>query len=79
MDSETGECTVKDGLKVYVWQDVLRDYSAGLVVIIAHNLDEAREVFMRDYPNEQYVLDNFFGAPHTVHTDPAAFYVYGGG
>lgn len=70
---------MSDELKVYVWEDVLRDYSSGMVVIIAHNLDEAREVFLKKYPDEQYILNDFFGSPHEVVTEPDAFYVYGGG
>lgn len=66
-------------LKVYVWEDVLTDYTSGLAIIIAHSLDEAKEVFFKKYPNGQYVLNDFFGKPHEVVTEPDAFYVYGGG
>jgi len=66
-------------LRVYVWEDVLRDYTTGMVVIIAHSLDEAKEVFLKKYPSHQYIIDNFFGSPHQVVTEPDAFYVYGGG
>lgn len=66
-------------LKLYIWEDVLRDYTPGMVAIYAYDLEHAKTVFLKKYKNEQYVLDNFFGSPHKVITKPEAFYVYGGG
>lgn len=66
-------------LKVYIWENVLTDYTDGMVCIIARDLEHAREVFLKKYSNEQYVLDNFFAKPYKVVTEPDAFYVYGCG
>ena len=66
-------------LKLYVWEDVLTDYTSGMVCILAKDLEDAKEVFMKKYPDDGYVLKNFFGEEHEVITEPEAFYVYGGG
>jgi len=70
---------MKTELKLYVWEDVLRDYTEGMVCILAEDLEQAREVFLKKYKSEQYILDDFFGKPYKVITTPDAFYVYGGG
>lgn len=64
-------------LKLYVWEDVLRDCTAGMAVVLARNEQEAREIMKRDLPS--YVLDQLpFGGCQVI-TEPKAFYVYGGG
>jgi len=68
-----------DKLKLFVWEDVLTDYSSGMVCILAKDLEQAKEVFLKKYPDDQYVLNDFFGKPYKVITEPQAFYVYGGG
>jgi len=65
-------------LKLYVWEGVLTDYTDGMVCILAKDLNNAKQVFMDKFPNEEYVLNDFFGEPHKVITEPDAFYVYGG-
>ena len=66
-------------LKLFIWEDVLTDYTSGMVVIYAYDLDHAKKVFLKKFPDEQYIIDNFFGKPHEVVTKADAFYVYGGG
>jgi hypothetical protein len=67
----------KNTLKLYVWEDVLRDYSAGMVCILAHDLEEALEVARQKF--ESHIIEGFAGHPYQVITEPDAFYVYGGG
>jgi len=64
-------------IKLYVWQDVLTDWTSGMVCILAHNLEEAKQVAERDF--EDYIVEGFFGKPYTVHTEPFGVYVSGGG
>ena len=64
-------------LKLYVWEDVLRDYTPGMVCILAHDLEEAHEYAIKNF--ETYVANDFFGKPYTVHTELYGVYVYGGG
>ncbi len=64
-----------NGLKLFVWEDVLRDYTSGMMVALAHDVDEARALLRKelDYSNEMNA------EPTHVVENPAAFYVYGGG
>lgn len=64
-------------LKLFVWEDVLRDHTAGMAVVLAHNEREAREIMNRDLPN--YVVDQLSFTGCKIVTEPKAFYVYGGG
>lgn len=64
-------------LKLYVWEDVLRDYTAGMVCILAHSLEEAKEVAEKKF--EPYEVEKFFGKPHKIVTEPDGFLVWGGG
>ena len=66
-------------LKLYVWEDVLTDYTSGMVCILAKDLEQAKKLFSTKFPDSNYVLEEFFGKPHQVITEPEAFYVYGGG
>ncbi len=63
-------------LKLFVWEDVLRDYSSGMVCILAKDLKQAKELLLEKY-DSYYAND--FGKPHKVITEPEAFAVYGGG
>lgn len=66
----------EETLKLYVWEDVLRDYSAGLAVVLAHNEGEAREIMKRDFP--EYIAEQLPSYKCQVITEPKGFYVYGG-
>lgn len=62
------------GLKLFVWKDVLCDWSCGMVCVLAHNVEEARKLYYAtSYENGE--LDD---EPEVV-TEPKAFSVYGGG
>ncbi len=63
-------------LKMYVWEDVLRDYTAGMAVILAHNEEEGREIMKRDFG--QGVIEELPFSKVQVITEPEGFYVYGG-
>lgn len=64
-------------MKLFVWENVLKDWSDGLAVAYAETLEEALEHF------EDYIADQL-GKPTKVvdcSTDKTPFvtYVYGGG
>jgi hypothetical protein len=65
------------GLKMYVWHNVLTDYTSGMVCISAHNFEEAIEVAKRDFPT--YVVEDFAGKDYDVYSETHGEYVYGGG
>lgn len=67
----------KKQLKLFVWEDVLRDYTAGMVCIYAYDLEHALELAIEKF--DDYVVEDFAGKPYQVVTEPDAFYVYGGG
>lgn len=69
-------------MKLYVWQDVLYDYTPGMIVALAHDLDEAMSLF----PHEEYVRQEMgrvspvvtgLGECRTVKA--AGWFVHGGG
>ena len=63
-------------LKLFVWEDVLRDYTAGFAAVLAHNEAEAREIMQRDFPD--YIVTQLPFTQCKVHSEPIGFYVYGG-
>jgi hypothetical protein len=64
-------------LKMFVWQDVLRDYTSGMMVVLAHDVEEARGLL--------YAIDDGYLSKEDIArtpievTTPRAFYVHGGG
>jgi len=66
-----------NGLKLYVWEGdgVLTDYTNGIIVVLAHDLEEALRLFHDECP--------YYGTPPIerlkVVESPDVFYVYGGG
>ena len=67
----------KKKLKLFIWKDVLCDYSCGMVAIYAYDLEHALKVARKKF--EGYIVENFAGKQYKVITKPDAFYVYGGG
>ncbi len=68
--------TKENSLKLFVWEDVLTDYTSGMICILAYDLEQAKELLLEKYDN---YYANDFGKPHKVITKPEAFAVYGGG
>ena len=64
-------------LKLYVWEDVLCDWTCGLAVILAHDEVEARRIMKEKFPD--YVTEELPFSKCKVVTEPDAFYIYGGG
>ena len=65
-------------MKIFIWEDVLRDYTAGMAVAYAETLEEAYGLF-----EESYVRDDL-GPPTKVidcdkSKEPFGTYVCGGG
>ena len=68
-------------LKLYVWRDVLCDYSCGMIVAMAHDVTEARSVVISCCAEEwakEDLIREIEVAPE-VHLDPCGVYSYGGG
>jgi len=66
-------------LKVYVWEEVFRDYTTGIAFAIAENSEQARDLVEEQM---NYRHDDLAHEPKEIDLDnckPQAFYVYGGG
>lgn len=67
----------KKKLKMFIWEDVLTDYTSGMVAIYAYSLEHALKIARKKF--EAYVVEGFAGVAPKVITKPDGFYVYGGG
>ena len=63
-------------LKLFVWEDVLKDYTAGVIFALAENVDEARELVLATHG--EYVASETGKEPQ-VFDSPVAFASWGGG
>lgn len=67
-------------LKLYVWEDVLYDWTSGLAVALTHSAEEAKALLIANGIDEDHwqgtKLD---GVEPDVYESPAAAWVYGGG
>jgi hypothetical protein len=77
-------------LKLYIWEDVLRDYTPGMVAVLAESEEQAWELIKQKdevawysllgYPSKE---DIAMGCPDAIRpreiTKPEAFTVHGGG
>ncbi len=76
---------MKDGkvYKIYVWHDVLVDYTSGMIVIHATSLKEAYEIAIKeDKKKESYsnlYLEIKDKKPDKVISKNSIDFVYGGG
>jgi len=75
-------------INLYIINEVLYDYTAGMVVIAAASLERARELFAADFECSSSSLDEFdsaiaSGAYKTLQVvgqpEGVVSYVYGGG
>ena len=67
---------MKKKLKLYVWHDVLTDYTPGVMFALAHNIKEARKLLLEGC---DYLLIEDLRKRPTIYTNPVAFDVWGGG
>jgi len=74
---------MKKTLKLFVWKDVLTDYTSGIAFALAENVDEARKLILEKYEKEQsYVSDMLVSDLNTeplIIENKEGFYVWGGG
>lgn len=63
-------------LKLYVWEDVLTDYTSGVMFALATSVDEARNLILKKW---DYVpRDDLAREPRCIEA-PEGFAVWGGG
>lgn len=63
-------------LKLYVWEDVLCDYTYGIMFALAHNPEEAKELIIKKASNIDNVVRDLYNVPQEI-TKPEGFYIYG--
>ena len=66
-------------MKLYIWKDVLRDDLPGVAFAMAHDVDEARRVILRDVEEVMHdpLLDELTAPPDSVIDYPAGWAVWG--
>ena len=64
-------------MKLFVWEGVLCDHTCGMMVALAHTVEEARAELLALKPG---VEDDINEEPEVIELDkPFACYCYGGG
>jgi len=77
-------------MKLYVWHNVLKDYSYGIAFAYAGSLEEAIAQLEKEYrPDNPHIshywsydskeTGRFCGVLPEIHSDPVAFSLNGGG
>lgn len=72
-------------LKMFVWEDILTDYTSGIVCVLAHSKEEAYEVMKRKSEDQEegwfwkWALEEVINMEPKVIEKPDAVGVSGGG
>ena len=69
---------MEEKLKMYVWDNVLTDYTSGMICILAHDLGEAFLIARKDAEFSENALKEMETEPK-VYENPKAVLCYGGG
>lgn len=64
-------------LKLYVWEDVLTDWTSGIMFALANSPDQARKVILKKSGNSISVAQDLAQEPRVID-EPEGFYVFGG-
>ena len=70
-------------MKLFVWKNVLTDYTSGIAFALAENADEARKLILDKHVKERSFIDDTLvsdlNAEPLVVDSKEGFYVWGGG
>lgn len=66
-------------MRLYIWEDVLRDYSAGMIAAIAPDLESALATMPEGWLREEAGRVTPTVIEISDHTEPQSWHVYGGG
>jgi len=66
-------------LKLFVWKDVLMDWSKGVAFALAENLEEAKKLLRKELPFSVDDFEREFTKEPEVYESPMAFALWGGG
>ena len=67
-------------MKMFVWDDVLWDYSNGMIVVLAETLEQARAIACENWnhPNGKDVQDDINTMVPDIYETPSMVYLNGG-
>jgi hypothetical protein len=65
-------------LKLFVWHNVLTDWTPGIIFALAENIEQARKMIERDKEDWMYTGEIYEKSPEII-TEPKGFMLYGGG
>ncbi|MEA1999419.1 MAG: hypothetical protein U9N61_08885, partial [Euryarchaeota archaeon] len=66
-------------LKLYVWEDVLYDYTPGIVFALAASVEQAREIIIQGEYTSTPVKASDISSKPQVFESPVGFAIMGGG
>jgi hypothetical protein len=77
---DDGKLKDRASYKLYVWEDVLTDWSSGMMVAYARSLKEAREQIIKacGYNSDQVKRELAKAPTHTVSGKSKGFLIWGG-
>jgi hypothetical protein len=64
-------------MKLFLWEDVLTDYTSGVIFAFAETADEARDIIKKDVNCCSSVLKEIKALPQII-TEPMGFILWGG-
>lgn len=64
-------------LKLFVWENVLKDHSYGIMFALAPNVETARSLIIRKEGELDSVLDDLSAEPKVIETEEG-FAIWGG-
>jgi hypothetical protein len=70
---------MKRNIKLFVWTDVLTDYTSGIMFALAETADEARSLIRKEVGYESSTVDEDLKKEPSIYTDKIGFKVWGGG
>lgn len=63
-------------LRLFVWEDVLCDYTCGIAFALAYDVDEARRLVVA---SDRYATASDIEAEPKVYDAPVGYAIHGGG
>ena len=69
-------------MKMFIWHDVLTDYTSGMIAVFANSLEEAQEMARKEcysYNMEDFPQDILNNTPIIYDNTAGIEYVVGGG
>ena len=70
---------MKRKLKLFVWEDVLTDYTSGIMFALAESVEEARKIILENGGKGQYSVESELLKEPKVYEDKMGLFLYGGG